>query len=99
MEKKKTKKEPNCVCSLLLVRYTRHKNVAGERDGQVCRVGGEVGVDGSSIETAAQGCAPVAAGTCVARALGDEMTGEPAMLPSGCWEDDIDVMPGTQNKE
>lgn len=52
-----------------------------------------MGVDGSSIATAAQGCAPVAAGTCVARALGDEMTGEPAMLPSGCWEDDIDVMP------
>lgn len=77
--KTKQKKEPNFVCSLLLVRYTRRKNVA--RGG----LGGGRGVDDdSSIDTAAQGCAPVAAGTCVARALGDEMTGEPAMLPSGC---------------
>lgn len=39
-----------------------------------------------------QGWAPVAAGTCVARVLGAEMTGDPAMLASGC-EEDIEVMP------
>lgn len=39
-----------------------------------------------------QGWAPVAAGTCVARVLGAEMTGDPAMLPSGC-EEDIEVIP------
>lgn len=39
-----------------------------------------------------QGWAPVAAGTCVAKVLGAEMTGDPAMLASGC-EEDIEVMP------
>ena len=39
-----------------------------------------------------QGWAPVAAGTCVARVLGAEMTGDPAMLASGC-EEDIEVIP------
>ena len=34
----------------------------------------------------------MAAGTCVARVLGAEMTGDPAMLASGC-EEDIEVMP------
>lgn len=34
----------------------------------------------------------MAAGTCVARVLGAEMTGDPAMLASG-WEEDIEVMP------
>lgn len=34
----------------------------------------------------------MAAGTCVARVLGAEMTGDPAMLASGC-EEDMEVMP------
>ena len=34
----------------------------------------------------------MAAGTCVARVLGAEMTGDPAMLASGC-EEDIEVIP------
>lgn len=37
----------------------------------------------------------MAAGTCVARVLGAEMTGDPAMLASGC-EEDIEVMPMRQ---
>lgn len=44
-----------------------------------------------------QGCAPVAAGTCVARVLGAEMTGDPAMLASGC-EEDIEVMPAKNTR-
>lgn len=40
-----------------------------------------------------QGWAPEAAGTCVAKVFGTEMTGDPAMLASGCVED-IEVMPG-----
>lgn len=39
-----------------------------------------------------QGCTPVDDGTCVATVLGAEMTGDPAMLASGCVED-IEVMP------
>lgn len=44
-----------------------------------------------------QGCAPVAAGTCVARVLGAEMTGDPAMLASGC-EEDIEVIPKNERR-
>lgn len=44
------------------------------------------------------GCAPVAAGTCVPRVFVEEMTGDPAMLPSGCVED-IDVMPAIMLEE
>lgn len=44
-----------------------------------------------------QGWAPVAAGTCVARVLGAEMTGDPAMLASGC-EEDIEVMPAMNTR-
>lgn len=44
-----------------------------------------------------QGWAPVAAGTCVARVLGAEMTGDPAMLASGC-DEDIEVMPAMNGK-
>lgn len=39
----------------------------------------------------------MAAGTCVARVLGAEMTGDPAMLASGC-EEDIEVMPRQDSK-
>lgn len=39
----------------------------------------------------------MAAGTCVARVLGAEMTGDPAMLASGC-EEDIEVMPRKERK-
>ncbi len=47
-----------------------------------------------STSESVQGWAPVAAGTCVARALGEEMTGEPAMLAIG-WDEDMDVTPPT----
>ena len=40
-----------------------------------------------------QGCAPVAAGTCVASVLGAEITGEPAMLAMGCVVEVMEVMP------
>ena len=39
-----------------------------------------------------QGCAPAAAGTCVANVFGAEITGDPAMLAIGCVAD-IEVMP------
>lgn len=39
-----------------------------------------------------QGWVPVAAGICVAKVFGAEMTGDPAMLANGCAED-IEVMP------
>lgn len=44
-----------------------------------------------------QGWVPVAAGTCVARVFGAEMTGDPAMLASGC-EEDMEVMPERKNR-
>lgn len=45
-----------------------------------------------------QGWAPVAAGTCVARVLGAEMTGDAAMFARGC-EEDIEVIPETQREK
>lgn len=39
----------------------------------------------------------MAAGTCVARVLGAEMTGDPAMLAIGC-EEDMEVMPESKKK-
>ena len=47
---------------------------------------------GGAERSSNHGCAPVAAGTCVPRVFGEEMTGDPAMLPRGC-EEDIDVIP------
>lgn len=45
-----------------------------------------------------QGCAPVAAGTCVASVLGAEITGEPAMLAMGCVVEVMEVMPESEEK-
>lgn len=46
-------------------------------------------------EGTVQGWAPAAAGTWVARALGEEITGEPATLARGC-DEDMEVMPGEE---
>lgn len=51
-------------------------------------------VPGPQAESTVQGWAP-AAGTCVARALGEEITGEPATLARGC-DEDMEVMPGEE---
>lgn len=79
MEKKKEEKEKKPNLVSLSFVYTQHKNVAQGRE---------------SMSESVQGWAPVAAGTCVARALGEEMTGEPAMLAIG-WDEDMDVTPPT----
>lgn len=51
---------------------------------------------GPQAESTFQGWAP-AAGTCVARALGEEITGEPATLARGC-DEDMEVMPGEEEE-